>query len=112
MSYSIYEDRLGYSVIVFLAQYNIFIEVIISMDNIQSLNRKYNSIESLLTSKGKVNAKIISKPYFKDLDIYKKILEKSSDLDIFENVKMCDKINFISKNLKIKKTEKIWGNQM
>jgi very-short-patch-repair endonuclease len=65
------------------------------MNNIEFYNHKYNTIESLLTNKGDINTAIIRREWFPQLKIYKLIFELSKELDIFENIKLNDRIFFI-----------------
>lgn len=73
------------------------------MNDIQFYNHKYNTIASLLTNKGDVNTAIIRREWFTQLKVYKEIFELSKELDIFENIKLNDRIFFIIHNEHISK---------
>jgi very-short-patch-repair endonuclease len=71
------------------------------MNDIQSCNHKYSTINSLLTNNGNVNSAITRRDWFTQLDIYQQILDKSSDLNIFPDVKLNERILYIANNMQI-----------
>ena len=73
------------------------------MNDIQSLNRKYNTLESILTSSGKLNTAIIRRDFFEKLDIFKKIHEDTKELDEFKNVSFKDRVAYLRDGMKIEK---------
>lgn len=73
------------------------------MNDIQSLNRKYNTLESILTSSGKLNTAIIRRDFFEKLDIFQKIHEDTKELDEFENVSFKDRVAYLRDGMKIEK---------
>ena len=61
----------------------------------------YTTFESLLDKSGDVNTAITRRDEFKTFPIYKKILEQSKDLDVFNGIRINERINFIVHNMKI-----------
>jgi hypothetical protein len=73
------------------------------MNDIQFYNRKYSTVESLLNKTGKVNSSILRREWFNELDVVKKIYDESSELDVFGEVPIGDRISFIANKMKVEK---------
>ena len=73
------------------------------MNDIQLYNHKYSTVESLLNKTGKVNSSILRREWFNELDVVKKIYDESSELDVFGEVPIGDRISFIADKMKVEK---------
>lgn len=72
------------------------------MNNIESYNHKYNTLESLLTSKGDFNTAVFRREWFKELDIYNRIIDETECLNIFEGINFSERFNFLYYKMEIK----------
>lgn len=73
------------------------------MNDISFYNHKYNNLESLLTKNGNVNSAILRRDWFKELNIYQEIIEKTKDFNIFDGFSFTDRILVLLNNINIKK---------
>lgn len=73
------------------------------MNDIQFYNHKYPTVESLLTKTGKVKAAAVSVKCFPELEVAKTVFRESAPLDIFGEVHLNDRINYVAKKMKVEK---------